>query len=147
MKFLFFLMSLNFVHGSTSSWINCCMVLISQNIELAKMFIWGFCKMLRKPQLNFLVNPILSVLFVILSWNFARCSFFSHDVIKKSSCALTTETQTLPGGVCSEVRVCLQGVKQGNKALDRKIRHKLSKGPPFQWFKLRTSSKIRSFSQ
>ena len=67
MKFLFFLMSLNFMHGSTSSWINCCMVLISQNIELAKMFIWGFCKMLRKPQLNFLVNPILSVLFVILS--------------------------------------------------------------------------------
>ena len=114
---------------------------------VGKMFIWGFCKMLRKPQLNFLVNPILSVWFVILSWNFARCLFFSHDVIKKSSCALTTETQTLPGGVGSEVRVCLQGVKQGNKALDRKIRHKLSKGTPFQWFKLRTSSKIRSFSQ
>ena len=34
MKFLFFLMSLNFVHGSTSSWINCCMVLISQNLRV-----------------------------------------------------------------------------------------------------------------
>ena len=55
------------------------------------------------------------------------------------------ESQTLPVGVCSEVRVCLQGVKQGKKALDRKIRHKLGKGTPFQWFKLRTSFKIRIF--
>ena len=47
MKFLFnffFLMNLNFVHGSTSPWINCCMVLISRNIELAKMFIWDVMK-------------------------------------------------------------------------------------------------------
>ena len=53
-------------------------------------------------------------------------------ILSRKLLSLTAESQTLPGGVCNEVRACLQEIKQGNKTLDRKTRHKLGKGTPFQ---------------
>ena len=93
MKFHFFFVSLNFVHGSTSSWINCCMILISQNT--------------------------FSAVYVILSFKFLvirQDAYFSLMMLSnKGSCAHSTESQTLSAGVCSKVRVCLQGSSKGIK--------------------------------
>lgn len=81
------------MHGATSSWVNCCMILISQNT---------FCA----------VYVIVSFKFLVIRQD----AYFSLMMLShKGSCAHSTESQTLPAGVCSKVRVCLQGSSNGIK--------------------------------